>query len=116
MRRYPHIAVDSHTFSSLLTLHSHYEACRCDHAQWDEQSLDAVEATKAKVIERCRDLLSDPTSSLESISPFFLYCVYIVAISGQSEPQTATATRDVLVNALRRLERRWQAAGEPSVP
>ncbi|KAL7946858.1 hypothetical protein V8C42DRAFT_318950 [Trichoderma barbatum] len=98
-------------YSSLLALHSHYEACRCDHARWDEQSLAAVEATKAAVIERCRDLLSDPASSLESISPFFLHCVYMVTISGQSEPQTATATRDALVNALRHLERRWKVAG-----
>ncbi|KAM0249523.1 hypothetical protein ACHAQJ_009029 [Trichoderma viride] len=103
-------------YSSLLALHSHYEACRCDHARWDEQLLAAVETTRAKVIERCKDLLSNPASSFESISPFFLHCVYAVTISGQFEPQTATATRDVLINALRRLERRWQAAGEPSVP
>lgn len=40
----------------------------------------------------------------------------MVAILGQSETQTATETRDVLVKVLRRLERRWQAAGEPNVP
>ncbi|KAH8123925.1 hypothetical protein LI328DRAFT_156637 [Trichoderma asperelloides] len=97
--------------SSLLALHSHYEACRCDHEQWDEQSLAAVEATRAAVIERCKNLLSEPANSLEGISPFFLHCVYMVAISGQSGSQTATATRDVLVNALRHLERRWQTAG-----
>ncbi|KAL6885419.1 hypothetical protein GGI43DRAFT_419200 [Trichoderma evansii] len=98
-------------YSSLLALHSHYEACGCYHARWDEQSLAAVEAARATVIERCRGLLSGPASSLENISPFFLHCIYMVAISGQSELQTATATRDVLVNALRHLERRWKAAG-----
>ncbi|KAL7905476.1 hypothetical protein GGI35DRAFT_471685 [Trichoderma velutinum] len=98
-------------YSSLMALHGHHEACKCDHARWDEQTLAAVEAARATVIERCRDLLSDPASSLESISPFFLHCIYMVASSSQSEPQTSTATRDVLVKALRRLERRWQAAG-----
>lgn len=39
----------------------------------------------------------------------------MVAIFGQSEPQTATATKDVLVNTLRHLARRWQAAGKPSI-
>ncbi|QYT03038.1 Zn(2)-C6 fungal-type domain-containing protein [Trichoderma simmonsii] len=98
-------------YSSLLALYNHSEACKGDHAQWDEQTLAAVETTRAAVIERCRDLLSDPGSSLESISPFFLHCIYMVAILGQPEPQSAIATRDVLVKALRPLERRWQAAG-----
>lgn len=40
----------------------------------------------------------------------------MVAISSQSVPQTGTATKDVLVKALGRLERRWQAAGEPDIP
>ncbi|KAK4060852.1 transcriptional regulator family: Fungal Specific TF [Trichoderma aggressivum f. europaeum] len=102
-------------YSSLFALYNHYEACKGDHAQWDELTLAAVEATRVKVIERCKDLLSDPASSLESISPFFLHCIYMAAISSQSAPQTATATRDVLVKALRRLERRWQAAGETNV-
>ncbi|KAL6802608.1 hypothetical protein GGI42DRAFT_360329 [Trichoderma sp. SZMC 28013] len=98
-------------YSSLLALYNHYEACKGNHTQWDEQTLAAVEATRVKVIERCKDLLSDPASSLESISPFFLHCIYMVAISSQSVPQTGTATKDVLVKALGRLERRWQAAG-----
>ncbi|KAL7939407.1 hypothetical protein V8C35DRAFT_275235 [Trichoderma chlorosporum] len=98
-------------YSSLLALHSHYEACRGDHAGWDEQSLAAVEASRTTVIERCQDLLSTPTDSLESISPFFTHCVYMVAISCQSEPQTATMTGDALLDALRLLQGRWQAAG-----
>lgn len=118
MRQYPipHIIVDSYTFSSLLALYNHYKAREGDHAQWDEQTLAAVERTRATVMERCRELLSDPVTSLESISPFFLHCIYTAAILGQSEPQSAIATRDVLVKALRRLERRWQAAGEPTTP
>lgn len=67
-------------------------------------------------MRRCRNLLSDPTSSLESISPFFLHCIYMVAILGQYETQTAAETRGVLVKALGRLKRRWQAAGKRSVP
>lgn len=98
-------------YSSLLALYNHYKAREGDHAQWDEQTLAAVERTRATVMERCRELLSDPVTSLESISPFFLHCIYTAAILGQSEPQSAIATRDVLVKALRRLERRWQAAG-----
>lgn len=111
-----HTFTHSFMFSSLLALHGHYEACRCGHARWDEQSLAAVEAARAKIIERCRDLLSEPGSSLESISPFFLHCIYMVAIFGQSKPQTTTATGDVLVDTLRHLERRWHAAGESGVP
>ncbi|KKP05384.1 hypothetical protein THAR02_02489 [Trichoderma harzianum] len=102
--------------SSLLILYNHYESCKGDHTQWDEQTLAAVDATRATVIRRCRNLLSDPTSSLESISPFFLHCIYMVAILGRSETQTAAEARGVLVKALRRLERRWQAAGKHSVP
>ncbi|KAK0761726.1 hypothetical protein N5P37_004525 [Trichoderma harzianum] len=98
-------------YSSLLALYNHYKACKGDHTQWDEQTLVAVERTRATVIGRCRELLSDPVTSLESISPFFLHCIYMIAILGQSEPQSAIATRDVLVKALKRLERRWQAAG-----
>ncbi|KAL6823338.1 hypothetical protein V8C40DRAFT_275401 [Trichoderma camerunense] len=98
-------------YSSLLALYNHSKACKGDHMRWDEQTLTAVESTRVTIVERCRDLLSDPTSSLESISPFFLHCIYMAAILGQSEPQSTIATRDVLVKALRRLERRWQAAG-----
>ncbi|KAL6815030.1 hypothetical protein J3E69DRAFT_375493 [Trichoderma sp. SZMC 28015] len=98
-------------YSSLIVLYNHYESCKGDHTQWDEQTLAAVDETRATVIRRCRNLLSDPTSSLESISPFFLHCIYMVATLGQSETQTAAETRGVLVKALRRLERRWQAAG-----
>ncbi|KAJ4854256.1 fungal zn(2)-Cys(6) binuclear cluster domain-containing protein [Trichoderma breve] len=98
-------------YSSLFVLYNHNESCKGDHTQWDEQTLAAVDATRATVIRRCRNLLSDQTSSLESISPFFVHCIYMVAILGQSETQTAAETRGVLVKALRRLERRWQAAG-----
>ncbi|KAH0525930.1 hypothetical protein TsFJ059_009328 [Trichoderma semiorbis] len=98
-------------YSSLLVLYNDSKACKGDHMRWDEQTLAAVETTRATVIERCRDLLSDSLSSLESISPFFLHCIYMVAILGQSEPHSVAGTRNVLVKALRRLERRWQAAG-----